>query len=184
MRSTLPTDPAFTLMVPAASARSRGRRWSNFGCRVAITLSVLAGTVGAVSAASFEFVPAPQIDLNRVYRVDKVTGEVTSCQYGLREGAVGSVGLTVCYGSGEGASAQAPSEYGLVASRHTREAGVFRVNYRTGEMSICYVQLQKEAVVCTAQANPATSGPEEAVATGQAPGRAGPSATPPQNTRP
>ncbi|WP_204314416.1 hypothetical protein, partial [Klebsiella aerogenes] len=32
--------------------------------------------------ASFEFVPAPQIDLNRVYRVDKVTGEVTSCQYG------------------------------------------------------------------------------------------------------
>ena len=127
-------------------------------------------------AASFEFVPAPQIDLNRVYRVDKVTGEVTSCQYGLREGAVGSVGLTVCYGAGEGASAQPPSEYGLVASRHTREAGVFRVNYRTGEMSICYVQLQKEAVVCTAQANPA--GPEEAAS--PAPGRASPSVTPPQ----
>lgn len=135
-------------------------------------------------AASFEFVPAPQIDLNRVYRVDKVTGEVTSCQYGLREGAVGSVGVTVCYGSGEGASAQAPSEYGLVASRHTREAGVFRVNYRTGEMSICYVQLQKEAVVCTAQANPTGPGADEAPATGAAPGRAGPSATPPQSGRP
>ncbi|KQO66074.1 hypothetical protein ASG60_03120 [Methylobacterium sp. Leaf469] len=127
-------------------------------------------------ASSYEFVPAPQIDLNRVYRVDKVTGEVTSCQYGLREGAVGSVGLTVCYGAGEGASAQAPSEYGLVASRHTREAGVFRVNYRTGEMSICYVQLQKEAVVCTAQANP--TGPEEAAS--PVPGRASPSVTPPQ----
>ncbi|KQP72397.1 hypothetical protein [Methylobacterium sp. Leaf112] len=127
-------------------------------------------------ASSYEFVPAPQIDLNRVYRVDKVTGEVTSCQYGLREGAVGSVGLTVCYGAGEGASAQVPSEYGLVASRHTREAGVFRVNYRTGEMSICYVQLQKEAVVCTAQANP--TGPEEAAS--PVPGRASPSVTPPQ----
>jgi hypothetical protein len=138
---------------------------------------------GQARATSFEFVPAPQIDLNRVYRVDKVTGEVTSCQYGLREGAVGSVGLTVCYGAGEGASAQPPSEYGLVASRHTREAGVFRVNYRTGEMSICYVQLQKEAVVCTAQANPSGPGADEA-ATGPAPGRAVPSATPPQGGRP
>ena len=36
---------------------------------------------------------------------------------------------------------------------------MFRVNYRTGEMSICYVQLQKEAVVCTAQANPAARAP-------------------------
>lgn len=132
---------------------------------------------GPAAASSYEFVPAPQIDLNRVYRVDKVTGEVTSCQYGLREGAVGSVGVTVCYGAGEGASAQPPSEYGLVASRHTREAGVFRVNYRTGEMSICYVQLQKEAVVCTAQANPAA---DEGPATGAAPSRPGPGATPAQ----
>jgi len=156
--------------------------------RPARVLVALAGLLPALAApawaASFEFVPAPQIDLNRVYRVDKVTGEVTSCQYGLREGAVGSVGVTVCYGAGEGASAQAPSEYGLVASRHTREAGVFRVNYRTGEMSICYVQLQKEAVVCTAQANPASPGADEAPATGAAPGRVGPSATPPQGTRP
>lgn len=153
--------------------------------RPARALVALAGLLPALAApvwaASFEFVPAPQIDLNRVYRVDKVTGEVTSCQYGLREGAVGSVGVTVCYGAGEGASAQAPSEYGLVASRHTREAGVFRVNYRTGEMSICYVQLQKEAVVCTAQASP---GADEAPATGAAPGRVGPSATPPQGARP
>lgn len=39
------------------------------------------------AATSFEFVPAPQTDLNRMYRVDKVTGEVTSCQYGLQESA-------------------------------------------------------------------------------------------------
>ena len=141
--------------------------------RVGAVLGLLTGTA---LASSYEFVPAPQIDLNRVYRVDKVTGEVTSCQYGLREGAVGSVGVTVCYGAGEGASAQAPSEYGLVASRHTREAGVFRVYYRTVEMSICYVQLQKEAVVCTAQANPADE------AASPAPGRASPSVTPLQPT--
>ena len=163
------------------SLLSRSSRPSRAALAAAGFLAALGGP--ALSAA-FEFVPAPQIDLNRVYRVDTVTGEVTSCQYGLREGAVGSVGLTVCYGAGEGASAQAPSTYGLVASRHTREAGVFRVNYRTGEMSICYVQLQKEAVVCTAQANPASPGANEAPATGAAPGRVGPSATPPQGARP
>jgi len=128
--------------------------------------------------ASFEFVPAPQIDLNRVYRVDKVTGEVTSCQYGLREG--GGIGQTLCFRPGEGAGSQAPSEYGLVASRHTREAGVFRVNYRTGEMSICYVQVKEEVVVCTPQANPSTA---EAAPAAQ-PGRTVPSATPAQGGRP
>lgn len=152
---------------------------SRIGLAAAALYTALAGPA---TAGSYEFVPAPQIDLNRVYRVDKVTGEVTSCQYGLREGSVGGVGLTVCYGAGEGAGVQAASEYGLVASRHTREAGVFRVNYRTGEMSICYVQLQKEAVVCTAQANPAAVGADEAPST--APAKGGPSATPPQGGRP
>ena len=169
MRPSLRSLPSLSFLAPMASRPGRA----------ALAAGVLATLSGPALAASFEFVPAPQIDLNRVYRVDTVTGEVTSCQYGLREGAVGSVGLTVCYGAGEGASAQAPSTYGLVASRHTREAGVFRVNYRTGEMSICYVQLQKEAVVCTAQANPPGPGAEE-----PAPARAVPSATPPQGGRP
>jgi len=171
MRSIL--RPTILSPIPARAVRA-----------LVVTAGLVPALAGPAWAASFEFVPAPQIDLNRVYRVDKVTGEVTSCQYGLREGAVGSVGVTVCYGAGEGASAQAPSEYGLVASRHTREAGVFRVNYRTGEMSICYVQLQKEAVVCTAQANPASPGADEAPPPGVAPGRVGPSATPPQSARP
>lgn len=138
------------------------------------TLAALLAASPAL-AASFEFVPAPQIDLNRVYRVDKVTGEVTSCQYGLREG--GGIGQTLCFGSGEGAGMQPPSEYGLVASRHTREAGVFRVNYRTGEMSICYVQVKEEVVVCTPQANPTDPGASSA-------GKAVPSATPAQGNRP
>src|SRR3712207_5726626 len=98
----------------------------------------------AALAAPYDFVPAPQTDLNRIYRIDRVTGEVSSCQYGLQEG---TVGVTLCFGAGEGAGSQPPGEYGLVASRHEREGGVFRVNYRTGEMSICYVF--DERVVCT-----------------------------------
>jgi hypothetical protein len=121
-----------------------------------------------VLAAPYDFVPAPQTDLNRIYRIDRITGEVSSCQYGLQEGTVGA---TLCFAAGEGAGAQVPGEYGLVSSRHEREGGVFRVNYRTGEMSICYVF--DERVVCTPQTSP---GP----ATAPAPsGLALPSPTPP-----
>ena len=104
------------------------------------------GAACALAAAGFEFMAAPQTDLNRVYRVDKATGEVAACQYGLKEG---TVGVTLCYPPGQGATAQSPSEYGLVSSRHEREAGVFRVDLRTGAMSICYVL--SDMVVCTPQ---------------------------------
>ena len=97
-------------------------------------------------AGPFEFAPAPQNDLNRVYRIDKATGEVGACQFQLKEGGVG---LTVCFPSGEGAGPQAPSDYGLMPSRHGKEGGIFRVNIRTGEMSICYVFDDK--TVCTPQ---------------------------------
>lgn len=104
---------------------------------------------GTAAHAAFDFMAAPQTDLNRIYRVDKYTGEVSSCQYGLQEG---SVGVTLCFGAGEGAGPQPPGEYGLVASRHEREGGVFRVNLRTGEMSVCYVFDEK--AVCTPQTTP------------------------------
>ncbi len=58
-----------------------------------------------------------------------------------------------------------------MASRHTREAGVFRVNYRTGEMSICFVLVKKEQVVCTQQAKPGAEASSDAPLTGPAPGR-------------
>ena len=99
---------------------------------------------GEARASAFDFMPAPQTDLNRLYRIDRVTGAVSSCQFALKEG---TVGVTLCFGPGEGAGAQAPGEYGLVASNHEREGGVFRVNRRTGEMSVCYVF--EEKVVCT-----------------------------------
>jgi len=119
-------------------------------------------------AATYDFVPAPQTDLNRLYRIDRVTGEVSSCQYGLQEG---TIGVTLCFTSGEGAGPQTPGEYGLVASRHEREGGVFRVNYRTGGMSICYVF--EERVVCTPQASPSP-----AAATASPPPAATPSVRP------
>lgn len=124
-----------------------------FGCVAFLSAALALGSLaGAAQAASYDFVPAPQTDLNRIYRIDRVTGEVSSCQYGLQEG---TIGVTLCFSPGEGAGAQQPGEYGLVASRHEREGGVFRVNYRTGEMSICYVF--DERVVCTPQARPSSA---------------------------
>ncbi|WP_372423927.1 hypothetical protein [Salinarimonas chemoclinalis] len=115
---------------------------------VALAAAVLAvgllASPRALAGGAFEFMPAPQTDLNRLYRIDRVTGAVSSCQYALKEG---TVGVTLCFGPGEGAEAQEPGEYGLVASNHEREGGVFRVDYRTGEMSVCYVF--EEKVVCT-----------------------------------
>lgn len=125
--------------------------FAQFGLRLGFA-TLLATLSGSAFAAPYDFVPAPQTDLNRIYRIDRVTGEVGSCQYGLQEG---TAGVTLCFGAGEGAGAQTPGEYGLVASRHEREGGVFRVNYRTGEMSICYVFDDK--VVCTSQTNPNTA---------------------------
>jgi hypothetical protein len=99
-------------------------------------------------AQQFQFVAAPSTGLNRVYRVDRLSGEVSACQYGEKEG---TIGVTLCYPAGDGARAQPPAEYGLVASHHQAEAGVFRVNLRTGEISVCFV-LNDKQVVCTPQA--------------------------------
>ncbi|MFC0283120.1 hypothetical protein ACFFJB_05780 [Camelimonas abortus] len=115
--------------------------------RLIPVLAAALAVPGAAFAGNYDFAPAPQVDLNRIYRVERVTGEMGACQYGLKEG---SVGVTLCYGPGEGAGPQTPGDYRLVASRHEREGGVFRVNDRTGEMSICYVFNEK--VVCTPQA--------------------------------
>jgi len=133
--------------------------------RRAVLLCLLqAGIIGLAAlgspatAAPYDFAPAPQNDLNRIYRIDRASGEVISCQYGLE----GAVGATLCFAAGEGAGPQAPAEYGLLPSRHNREGGVFRVNYRTGGISVCYVF--DERVVCT----PQTSPPSGAAPTAQA----------------
>ena len=119
----------------------------------------------AVASERFEFLAAPQINLSLVYRLDKLTGEMTACQFAHNPGKTdvepGAYGVTQCYRGGDGASKQEPGAYGLVATRHEQEGGVFRVDYRTGAMSICYLYVQREKqgerevvtdqyVVCTA----------------------------------
>ena len=106
---------------------------------------LVSGATPLLAAGNFDFLAAPQIDLNRIFRVDKETGEVGACQFGLKEGS--PVGVTLCYPPGQGAGPQSPSDYTLVASRHEHEAGAWRVDLRTGAMSICYVL--NDAVVCT-----------------------------------
>ncbi len=105
----------------------------------------LAAVEAASAAANYEFLAAPATDVNRVFRLDRATGEVGACQYGLKEGA--AYGVTLCYPPGEGAKAGQFSEYALVASHHTGEGGVFRVDLRSGMMSICFVV--ETSVVCT-----------------------------------
>lgn len=113
--------------------------------RLALVPAALLLAASAARAGSYDFLAAPEIDLNRVYRVDRATGEMGACQYGIAK--EGSVGVTLCYKAGEGATAQTPSDYALLASHHEREAGVFRIDQRTGAVSICYVL--NEMVVCT-----------------------------------
>lgn len=108
-----------------------------------LTLALLSASAHA--APTYDFLAAPEIDLNRVYRVDRVTGEMGACQYGIAK--EGAVGVTLCYRPGEGATGQPASEYALLASHHEREGGVFRLDLRTGAVSICYVL--NDSVVCT-----------------------------------
>ena len=89
-----------------------------------------------VQAGQYEFLPAPQINLSLVYRLDKLSGDVIACQFAHSPGRTdvgpGAFGVTSCYRSGDGATKQEPGDYGLVATRHEQEGGVFRVDYRTG----------------------------------------------------
>ena len=111
-------------------------------------LALAASPAPALANAQWEFLAAPQINLSLVYRLDKLSGDVVACQYahnpGKSEVEPGAYGVTSCYRGGEGASKQDPGDYGLVATRHEQEGGVFRVDYRTGALSICYLFLQRE----------------------------------------
>ena len=126
------------------SARLRSDVYLRILARIGAFSTGLVAASSAFAAGSYDFVAAPATDLNRVYRVDRLTGEMGACQYGLQEG---TIGVTICYPAGEGGGPQAPGEYTILASHHDRESGVFRLNLRTGEMSNCYVL--EEKVVCT-----------------------------------
>lgn len=96
-------------------------------------------------SADYEFAAPPITNADLVYRVDRITGEVSACQFSTKGPTIGS---TVCFPAGEGAGPQPRGDYGLVPSNLATASGLFRVNRHTGEMSICYVL--NERVVCTA----------------------------------
>jgi len=121
----------------------------NFLTRALLASFATLAAGGGALAGAYEFLAAPQTDLNRVFRLDKTTGEVGACQYGLKEGT--PIGVTLCYPPGEGAKAGPPSEFALISSHHTQEGGVFRVDLKTGQMSICYVY-NESSVACTTPA--------------------------------
>ena len=107
-------------------------------------------------AASFQFLAAPGIDVNLLYRLDQLTGEVTVCQYGTAEPPKAPFGVTFCHPAGAGATKQEAGRYELMVSRHEKEAGVFRVELLTGAVSNCFLHIGKEGekvsedfVVCT-----------------------------------
>ena len=60
-----------------------------------VAAAVVAATADVHAAGSYDFLAAPEIDLNRIFRLDKATGEVGACQFGLKEGS--PVGVTLCY---------------------------------------------------------------------------------------
>ena len=113
-------------------------------------------TASAAFAASFQFLAAPGIDVNVLYRLDQLTGEVTVCQYGSAEPPKAPYGITFCHPAGPGATKQEPGRYELMVSRHEKEDGVFRVEMLTGAVSNCFLHIGKEGekvvedfVVCT-----------------------------------
>jgi hypothetical protein len=95
----------------------------------------------------YDFLPAPQINLSLLYRLDRLTGDVIACQFAHNPGKTdigpGGFGVTACYRGGEGAVNQPPGDYALIASRHEQEGGVFRVDRRSGAVSVCYLYFQR-----------------------------------------
>jgi hypothetical protein len=131
---------------PGTAKAAQGSRETNMALRGWLALVSALGMCSGVLAESYHFLPAPSQELSRIYRVDRLTGEMGACAFALKD--ENSVGLTLCYPAGEGAKAGEPGDYMLVASNHRIEAGIFRVNRRTGDVSVCYVRGDQE-IVCS-----------------------------------
>ena len=118
---------------------------------------------GALAEDRWDFLAAPQINLSLLYRLDRLTGDIVACQFARTPGKAdigpGAYGITACSRPGEGASGQPPGDYALFAGHNEQEGGVFRVDRRSGSVSVCYLRVEREKqneavmdsfVVCTA----------------------------------
>jgi len=76
----------------------------------------------ATAGERYAFLPAPQVNLSLLYRLDKLTGDVIACQFAHNpcktDVAPGAYGVTACYRGGEGATNQQPGDCALMASRN------------------------------------------------------------------
>lgn len=140
-----------------ASLRCAARGLGGLAAVAGFSLLALS-SAGAQTFGNFDFAAPPSAEANRVYGVNRKTGDVSACQFERPAGS--SVGVTRCFAQGEGAGAQKAGRYGLMSTHYAGETGVFRVNYETGEMSICYVRDLPKAdgkveptVLCTPQAH-------------------------------
>ena len=104
----------------------------------ALLLAGAAGAAAQEAKTGYDFSAPPSSQANRVFSVNRATGEMSACQFERPESAL--VGITRCFARGEGAGAQKAGNYRLVATNFSGETGIFRVNADTGEMSICYVR--------------------------------------------
>lgn len=109
----------------------------------ALAVLALAASVGGACAqqtpqGAFAFASPPSAQANRVYSVNRQSGEVSACQFERPDAS--QTGITRCFPRGDGAVAQANGIYSLISTGFAGETGVFRVNAATGEMSICYVR--------------------------------------------
>lgn len=103
-----------------------------------LLVASVAGAAAQDAKAGFDFGAPPSNQANRVFSVNRTTGEMSACQFERPDSAL--VGITRCFARGEGAGAQKLGAYRLVATNFSGETGIFRVNADTGEMSICYVR--------------------------------------------
>ncbi|GLK85964.1 hypothetical protein GCM10017653_40340 [Ancylobacter defluvii] len=121
------------------------------------TSSTPAPSQPAAGGDGYVFGSPPSVQANRLYSINARTGEVSACQFERPEGSV--VGVTRCFPRDASAGPGEPGTYDIIATRYSGETGVFRVNVKTGDMSVCYVRdMPKDgggveaSVVCTAPA--------------------------------
>ncbi len=119
----MPKPASFRLAVPRSCSRPSAARW-----RRAVRLH--AGR--------------RRTDLNRIYRIDASRARSGRASTARRKAPSASRSASP---RATGPASRNPPNTASSASRHEREGGVFRVDMRTGAMSVCYVF--DERVVCT-----------------------------------
>lgn len=122
---------------------------------ICLALGLWVGAVGWAPLAhaetvQFKFLAPSDTEEDRLWRVDTLSGEVGMCTF--EKSRRSASGVMVCLKRGAGASIQKqPGPYKLVPSNREDAKGVFRVNQRTGTMSLCYDVDDRKGhrIVCT-----------------------------------